>query len=187
MLIRGKLEEISATISYYEIISRSAKFTPCGNGNFCVPKISKCALQSWKWYPVKYGNNFFSRSKSPSSCKQWLQGISRYGRKGGANIFNADNALVCEFHFNPSNINISFGKNKKSSKRSAVPSLWPENCLRKITPWKIAPQQILLWVKFRVWVRVREEIFWRHFSRRKFSVYLQVFMKLKEGSARAKE
>ena len=43
-------------------------------------------------------------------------------RKGGADDFNVDNALVCDFHFNPSNINISLGKSKKSLKHSIVPS-----------------------------------------------------------------
>ena len=46
-----------------------------------------------------------------------MQGISRYGRKGGANKFIVDNALVCEFYFISSDINISCGKGKKSLKR----------------------------------------------------------------------
>ena len=47
---------------------------------------------------------------------------SRYGRKGGANKSIVDNTLVCEFHFNANDINISFVKSKNSLKRSAVPS-----------------------------------------------------------------
>ena len=51
-----------------------------------------------------------------------MQGISRSRRKGGADKFIADNALVCEFHFIPSNINISRRKSKKSLKRITAPS-----------------------------------------------------------------
>ena len=35
--------------------------------------------------------------KSPSSLKQWFQGISWYSRKEGADKLNVDNTLFCEF------------------------------------------------------------------------------------------
>ena len=53
-----------------------------------------------------------------------MQGISRSRRKGGADKFIADNALVCEFHFIPSNINISRRKSRKSLKRITAPSFY---------------------------------------------------------------
>ena len=49
--------------------------------------------------------------------KALVTGHTRYGRKGGANKFVFGNALVCEFHFNRNDINISLGKSKKSLKR----------------------------------------------------------------------
>ena len=54
--------------------------------------------------------------------KALVPATSRYGRKGGANKFIADNTLVCEFHFNANDINISLVKSKNSLTRSAVPS-----------------------------------------------------------------
>ena len=32
----------------------------------------------------------------------WLQGILEHSRKCGADTLNVNNALVCKFHFNPS-------------------------------------------------------------------------------------
>ena len=45
----------------------------------------------------------------------------RYRRKGEADKFNVNNALVCEFHFNQSNANNFIGRGK-ILKRSSVPS-----------------------------------------------------------------
>ena len=52
----------------------------------------------------------------------WLQDIWRHGRKGGGDKFNVNNALICEFHFDPIDINISFWKAKKIFENSTVPS-----------------------------------------------------------------
>ena len=102
------MEEIYTTISYHEE-KRSAKVTTSGNGNYsCMPKCIKS-----KQYKVE--NNiksntgivfFFSRGK------QWLQSFSRYHRKEVDDKFNGNNALVCEFHFNPGDINMLIGKGK---------------------------------------------------------------------------
>ena len=40
------------------------------------------------------------------------RGISGYSRKGGANKLNAENALVCKFHFNPGDIIYPWKKQK---------------------------------------------------------------------------
>ena len=86
------MKEISTTISYHKN-KRSAKF-------------------------IRSSKRFFYEQRqteisNPSNWKKWLQGISRYGIKGGADKFHVDNSLVCDFHFNLSDINISLGKSKK--------------------------------------------------------------------------
>ena len=42
----------------------------------------------------------------------WFPKSPRYSRKGRADKPNADNALVCKFHFNPIDINILLKKAK---------------------------------------------------------------------------
>ena len=55
---------------------------------------------------------FFHFPESPTKRKQWLQGISRCHRKERVSKFNVNNALVCEFQFNSSDISMSIGKGK---------------------------------------------------------------------------
>ena len=101
------MEEISTAISYQED-KRSAKVTTSGSGNYyCTPK---CENTHYKVENGVHSNTgivlsfflfvwfFFCFPKSASSWKQWWQGISRYSRKGGADKFNVNNALVCEFY-----------------------------------------------------------------------------------------
>ena len=64
--------------------------------------------------------------------KALVAGHLRYGRKGGANKFTADNALVCEFHFKP---------NEKSLKRSTVP------CFHEIKGRSSACERITLAIR----------------------------------------
>ena len=61
---------------------------------------------------MKYRNCFFFFLPNLTRGNQWLQAISRYHRKEGADKFNVNNALVCEFHFNPGDINMPIGKGK---------------------------------------------------------------------------
>ena len=91
------MKEISTTISYHKN-KRSAKFIRSGKRFF-------------------YKQHFYKQRQAevsnPSNWKKWLQGISRYRIKGGADKFYVDNSLVCDFHFNLSDIDISLGKSRK--------------------------------------------------------------------------
>ena len=93
------MKEISTKISYQKN-KPSAKFIRSG----------KCFFFFYKQHFYKQRQIEIS---NPSSWKKWLQGISRYGIKGAADKFYVDISLVCGFHFNLSDINISFGKSKK--------------------------------------------------------------------------
>ena len=110
------MEEIYTVISYHEEI-RSAKVKKSGCGNFF--RVPKC-IKSTQY---KTENNIESNtgivllllllfSFSISRGKQRLQSISRYRRKERADKFNVNNALVCEFHLNPSDVNMLIGKGK---------------------------------------------------------------------------
>ena len=91
------MKETSTTISYHKN-KRSAKFI----------RSAKCFFYKQHFYKQRQ-----AEISNPSSWKKWLQGISRYGIKGAADKFYVDNSLVCDFHFNLSDINISLGKSKK--------------------------------------------------------------------------
>ena len=103
-----QITEISTTISYQEN-KRSEKFTTSGSGDYCVPKLENTQ------YKVENGiqskSNFTSLKVlvvASIDCKAF-----RYtAEKKGADKFNVDNTLVCEFHFNPSDINIPLEKAK---------------------------------------------------------------------------
>ena len=112
MLIVEKMEEISTTISYQED-KRSANLTIKGSGNYYF--VLKCEVTQYKvidGIQSNIGILFFRFPASPGSWKQWLQGISRYDRKGRVDKFDNNNALVSGFHFNQSNINIHWKKGK---------------------------------------------------------------------------
>lgn len=109
------MEEIYTVISYHEEI-RSAKVKKSGCGNCSL--VPKC-IKSTQY---KTENNIESNtgivlllllfSFSISRGKQRLQSISRYRRKERADKLNVNNALVCEFHLNPSYVNMLIGKGK---------------------------------------------------------------------------
>lgn len=109
------MEEIYTVISYHEEI-RSAKVKKSGCGNCSL--VPKC-IKSTQY---KTENNIESNagivlllllfSFSISRGKQRLQPISRYRRKERADKLNVNNALVCEFHLNPSYVNMLIGKGK---------------------------------------------------------------------------
>ena len=109
------MEEIYTVISYHEEI-RSAKVSKSGCGN--CSRVPKC-IKSTQY---KTENNIESItgivlllllfSFSISRGKQRLQSISRYRRKERADKLNVNNALVCEFHLNPSYVNMLIGKGK---------------------------------------------------------------------------
>lgn len=109
------MEEIYTVISYHEEI-RSAKVKKSGCGNCSL--VPKC-IKSTQY---KTENNIESNtgivlllllfSFSISRGKQRLQSISRYRRKERADKLNVNNALVCEFHLNLSDVNMLIGKGK---------------------------------------------------------------------------
>ena len=71
---------------------------------------------------IKTGIGFFHFPKTPKKRKEWLQGISRFWRRGGKDKFNVNNALICEFHFDSGDINVSTVQDKKTLKRNVVPT-----------------------------------------------------------------
>ena len=105
-------EEIYTEISYREE-KRYAKVTASGSGNYCcVPKCIKSNSTKLKIISNQMPELFSHFPESPSRRKQWLIAISRYRRKERTDRFKINNALVCEFHFNPSHINMSIRKGK---------------------------------------------------------------------------
>ena len=62
---------------------------------------------------IKIGIGFFHFPKNPKRRKEWVQSISRFRRRGEKDKFNVNNALICEFHFDSGEINVSMGQGKK--------------------------------------------------------------------------
>ena len=63
---------------------------------------------------------FFHYPKTPKRRKEWLQSMSRFRQRGGKDKFNVNNALICEFHLDSGDINVSMGQGKKTLKRNVV-------------------------------------------------------------------
>ena len=81
MFVEGKTNELSTAISYHEH-KRSAKFTASGGGRtYCVPKSENAQYKVENGIQSNTGINSFRFPKSPSSWKQWLEGISDTAEK----------------------------------------------------------------------------------------------------------
>ena len=63
--------------------------------------------------------------KDPALHKKWLKVIKRYRRTGGDDKFSKiKKAMVCEFHFNPKQIQVSLGICRKTYLPGSVPSVF---------------------------------------------------------------
>ena len=71
---------------------------------------------------IKTGIVFFHFPKTPKRRKEWLQSISRFWQRGGKDKFNVNNSLICEFHFDLGDINVSMVQGKKTLKRNVAPT-----------------------------------------------------------------
>ena len=86
--------------------------------------VFKCLTRFWKhlWYNQRASciyHVLWNQTIVVTSTKTHFA-CTIYCRKGRPDKFNASNTLICEFHFKPSDINISIRKGKKSLKRFTV-------------------------------------------------------------------
>ena len=63
---------------------------------------------------------FFNFLKKSQKRKQWLQSMFRIWWRNEKDKSNVNNALILEFHFDPSAINVSMGQGEKTSRRNVV-------------------------------------------------------------------
>ena len=73
-------------------------------------------------FKTNIGIGIFRFPKSPSKRKQWLKSLSRYNRREGADKFNVDNVLICDYYFKSGDINVSIGRGKKTLKHCSIPA-----------------------------------------------------------------
>ena len=94
-----------------------------GSGDYCC--IPLCKNSTYDRDKIKTGIGFFSFPSDPELKKRWVQILSKYRRKGGADTFSIKKSTkVCEFHFSISCINVSFNTGKKSLVKGSVPSIF---------------------------------------------------------------
>jgi len=128
------MSEKTSQITYSEE-RRPNKSVTSGSGNYCcIPGCKSTQYKIENKEKSKTGIGFFRFPKSPSKKKNWVAVVSKYRRKGGADVFNKKTALVCEFHFKHDEIKVSLGKGIKKLKRpGTVPSVFE---VRKTEPSK---------------------------------------------------
>ena len=72
----------------------------------CIPG---CQSAFYDANRVKTDIAIFKLPKDPALRKKWLQVIQKYRRTGGADKFSkTKKVMVCEFHFNPKQIRVSW-------------------------------------------------------------------------------
>ena len=67
--------------------------------------------------------SFFIFQKTLKEEKNDFKEYPDFGEVEGKNKFNVNNALICEFHFDPGDINVSIIQGKKTLKYNSVPTL----------------------------------------------------------------
>ena len=137
------MEKNSSTKLAYTEDKRPKRTTTSGSGNYCCMRTCKSTqYKVCSNIKTKSGIGFFRFPKSPGRRKQWIHSISRWRRKGGDDKFNVDNALLCEFHFDSKDINVSIGMGKKTLKRKTVPT-FPDMQSSPISKRKSPTKRIL--------------------------------------------
>ena len=90
-------------------------------GDYCC--IPRCQSAFYDANRVKTGIGLFKLPKHQALCKKWLQVIERYRRTGGADKFSkTKKVMVCEFHFNPNQIQVSLEIYRKTYLPESAPS-----------------------------------------------------------------
>ena len=93
-------EGLSITKISYEAGKRPEEVKRSGSGNYCCVPNCKSINTKYITRPRLKQEFFFSFSKNPQKRrKQWLQSISRFGRRGGGkDKFHVNNALIREIN-----------------------------------------------------------------------------------------
>ena len=118
-------EGLSTTKISYETGKRPKKVKRSGSGNYCCVANSQSTQ-----YKVDNKANiktsivfFFIFQKTLKEERNDFKEYPDFGEVEGKNKFNVNNALICEFHFDPGHINVSIIQGKKTLKYNSVPTL----------------------------------------------------------------
>ena len=116
-------EGLSTTKISYETGKRPKKVKR--SGNYCCVANSQSTQ-----YKVDNKANiktsivfFFIFQKTLKEERNDFKEYPDFGEVEGKNKFNVNNALICEFHFDPGDINVFIIQSKKSLKCNSVPTL----------------------------------------------------------------
>ena len=118
-------EGLSTTKISYEIGKRPKKVKRSGSGNYCCVANS----QSTQYKVNNKANiktsivSFFIFQKTLKEERNDFKEYPNFGKVEGKNKFNVNNALICEFNFDPGDINVPIILGKKTLKCNSVPIL----------------------------------------------------------------
>ena len=106
--------------------SRPEKNISGGYGNYCC--IPGCTSALYDKSGKKTEIGFFRIPKNEPLRKKWVQAIKNVRRKGGTDNFNVNdpkkNYRVCEFHFKPEDLRLTWGSGKKKVIDGRLPSIF---------------------------------------------------------------
>ena len=102
-------EGLSTTIISYETGKRPKKVKRSGSGNYCcVPNCQSTQYKVDNKANIKTSVvSFFIFQKKPKEETNDFKEYPDFREVDGKNEFNVNNALICEFHFDPGDINVS--------------------------------------------------------------------------------
>ena len=103
--------------------SRPIEIESGGSGIYCC--VPQCGNATYNAQDQRSGIGFFKFPKDTKLRKSWVRVLSQHRRKGGNDMFSInDKTVICEFHFEITEIRVSLGMGRKTLVHGSIPSLF---------------------------------------------------------------